>query len=150
MFLAGVIPFKDIPEYQNAFEGFDRNHSGKVPNELLEPLLRSLGYNPTDEEVEDMIEDLGRETSFDFDSFMVIVSRHARSSKAEIEISDIFRTLDKENTGRIPVEVVKQTLTSTNHPLDDDDINEILKDLDIEDDNTVDIEDLTNVMLGFQ
>ena len=148
MFLAGVIPLKDIPQYQNAFNAFDHDHSGNVPKELLEPLLRSLGYNPRPEEVEDMIEDLGKEKSFDFDSFMVIVSRHARAAKPEIEISDIFRLLDKENTGRLPVETVKNALKGKENPLDDDEIKEILKNVEIDEEDTVDIDDITNAMLG--
>ena len=148
MFLAGVIPLKDIPQYQNAFDGFDKNHSGSVPNELLEPLLRSLGYNPTPLEIEDMIADLGRETSFDFDSFMLIVSRHARAAKPETEITDLFKTFDKENTGRISIDFVKQILQSTHHPLDEDEIKDLLRNVEIDNDNTVDIDDVVNAMLG--
>lgn len=148
MFLASVISPKEMIAYKSAFDGFDRDHSGKVPNKLLEPLLRSLGYNPYPEEIEDMIEDLKGYESFDFDSFMVIVSRHARSSKPDTDLADIFRTVSKNEKGRISIDFIKQMLKSIKNKLSDEDIEDLLKGVEIDDDNTVDIDGIANTLLG--
>ena len=148
MFLASVISPKEIVAYRSAFDGFDREHSGKVPNELLEPLLRSLGYDPYPEEVEDMVEDLGSYDSFDFDSFLVIVSRHSRSAKPDTGLSDVFRTISKDGCGRVSIELVKNALRNIPNKLSEEDINDLLRNVSVDNDDTADVDDIANALLG--
>lgn len=148
-YLVGVIPTNEIDNYHNAFDAFDDNSDGKINKEFLEPLLRSLGYNPFPAEVEDMLLDLGSDNTFDFDSFMVIVSRHSRSVDPEKELLDIFKSLDKERTGRLEVSFVKNILENIKNPLTKEQIENLFEDLRVDEDGTIDYEVLVDKMLGF-
>ena len=90
---------EDKENFKNAFDAFDENRDDLVSTDVLGKLLRAIGFNPMPEEVEDMIEDIGAST-FDFNSFMYIVYRHAREADPEGELIDAFRVFDKEGTGK--------------------------------------------------
>ena len=137
MHLAKVIPLSEIPLYKMAFDGFDTNHTGRVDKAYLEPLLRALGFNPQQYEVEDMKLDIGKDKTFDFDSFMLIVSRHSRAVDTETELTDIFKTLNKNGSGRIPADLAKKILQNTLNPLKDDEVHEIFQKLTVDEDGTV-------------
>jgi Ca2+-binding EF-hand superfamily protein len=47
------------PEYREAFALFDKRGTGQVPRESLGELLRSLGQNPTQAEVNDLERQVG-------------------------------------------------------------------------------------------
>lgn len=45
-------------EYRDAFDLFDRDGNGKVCSEELGPLMRSLGANPKDEHLQELINEV--------------------------------------------------------------------------------------------
>lgn len=149
MHLAKVIPREEIHLYKMAFDGFDMRHTGQVNKEYLEPLLRSLGFNPMQTEIEDMKLDMGKSQTFDFDSFMLIVSRHSRATDTQMELTDIFRALDKNNSGRIPADFAKKILQNTLNPLNDEEVHEVFQKLTVDEDGTVEYKELVEAMLGF-
>jgi len=50
---------EQIAEFKEAFSLFDKDGDGTIDSEELGTVLRSLGNQPTDEEVEDMIREVG-------------------------------------------------------------------------------------------
>lgn len=60
-------PFYPITEYRDAFDVFDRDGNGKVSSDELGPLMRSLGANPKDEHLQDLINEV------DYDGVFVYV-----------------------------------------------------------------------------
>lgn len=49
----------DSSEYQEAFALFDKRGTGRVPRESLGELLRSLGQNPMQRDVTDLMGKVG-------------------------------------------------------------------------------------------
>ena len=45
-------------ELREAFSLFDKDGSGTISNEELEVVMKSLGQNPTEEELEEMIKEV--------------------------------------------------------------------------------------------
>jgi calmodulin len=54
----------NTPEYREAFALFDKRGTGQVPRESLGELLRSLGQNPTQAEVNDLERQVGGTCTF--------------------------------------------------------------------------------------
>ena len=121
---ACVIPAKERENYKNAFDAFDEDRDNYITKDVLGKLLRALGYNPYPEEVEDMIADVGSD-KIDFDSFMYLVSKHAREADPEKELIDAFRVFDKNGTGRIPKDKMRQILQNLKQPFTPEQIDEL-------------------------
>jgi calmodulin len=56
---------------------FDKDGNGSVDTKELGQVMRSLGQNPTDEELEDMINEVDADGSgtIDFNEFLSLMSR---------------------------------------------------------------------------
>ena len=49
---------EDLQSLQEAFTVYDKNHDGTITAKELSTVMRSLGQNPTDAEVQDMINEV--------------------------------------------------------------------------------------------
>jgi Ca2+-binding EF-hand superfamily protein len=140
---------EDRDNFKNAFDAFDENRDDRVATKLLSRLLRAVGFNPLPEEIEDMVEDIG-ESNFDFESFMYIVYRHARSVDPERELVDAFRVFDTKGERKLPVPLVRQILQNLKKPFSDDQINELFLQAELRPGaQFVEYEDFVKVMLEF-
>lgn len=139
---------EDKENFKNAFDAFDENRDDLVSTDVLGKLLRAIGFNPMPEEVEDMIEDIGAST-FDFNSFMYIVYRHAREADPEGELIDAFRVFDKEGTGKLKTDTVRKILRNLKQPFTEDQIRELLSQAEVGADDCVKYADFVKVMLDF-
>jgi calmodulin len=45
----------EVADYKEAFDNFDKDHSGEIDENELATVLRSLGYAPTDKQLKDMM-----------------------------------------------------------------------------------------------
>jgi Ca2+-binding EF-hand superfamily protein len=144
-----VFTAEDRENFQNAFKAFDESQSNRVLTERLGKLLRAVGFNPFAEEIEDMMRDSG-ESTFDFDSFMYIVYRHARCVDPERELIDAFKVFDKKGEGKLTVPLVRQILLNLKQPFTDDQINELFVQAEIKPGaQYVDYNEFVKVMLEF-
>jgi len=148
MSLANVIPREERENYKNAFDAFDEDRDDMIESNVLGKLLRALGYNPYPEEVEDMIEDVGKD-HIDFDSFMYLVSRHAREADPERELIDSFRVLDKQGKGVLPKNLIVKVLKNVKQPFTDEQINELLKRAKPKKDDLIDYKEFVQVLLSY-
>lgn len=60
-----------VHEYKEAFNMYDKDHDGILSVQKLGAVLRALGHNPTEIEIQEMIDEIDSEgTGFiDFESF---------------------------------------------------------------------------------
>ena len=85
-------------EYQDAFEMFDKDKDGAITARELGNMMRSIGQNPTDEEVMAMIKevDLNSDGKIELDEFMTLMARNSPDTQTEDEVINAFRVFDKE------------------------------------------------------
>jgi calmodulin len=50
--------FSDFPEFKEAFSLFDKDGDGTITTKELGTVMRSLGQNPTEAELQDMINEV--------------------------------------------------------------------------------------------
>ena len=58
-----------IAEFREAFAVFDKDGSGSVSGEELGTVMRSLGQNPTEEELQEIINEVDADGGFIFRSY---------------------------------------------------------------------------------
>ena len=84
---------KQIEEFKEAFQLFDKDGDGTISTKELGPLLRSLGQNPDEDEIVDMIDevDVDGSGSIDFVEFLHLMLKRQRDGLSYEEIREVFR-----------------------------------------------------------
>ena len=91
-------------------------------------MMRSLGQNPTDAEVQDMINevDVDGSGSMEFPEFCVMMVKKMAETDTENEIREAFRVFDAENEGYITRSELRMIFANLPERLTRDEIEEML------------------------
>ena len=86
-----------IAEFKEAFSLFDRDGDGKITSKELGTVMRSLGQNPTEAELHDMINEVDSDGNgtIDFPEFLTMMARKMQDTDTEEEIREAFKVFDK-------------------------------------------------------
>merc|ERR1719430_1188817 len=99
--------------YKEAFDYFDWNKSGTIPTGDLQLAMRRAGQNPTDVEVQDMVNKIDDGSGvLDFEDFLLVMREKSREMDMEIHFKDAFRAFSKDDEGCIPAEELKFVMTN--------------------------------------
>ena len=73
---------EQIAEFKEAFSLFDRNGDGKITTTELGTVMRSLGLNPTQAELQSMINevDVDGNGTVDFPEFLSLMAREMKDT----------------------------------------------------------------------
>merc|ERR1712013_519788 len=97
--------------YQAAFQSFDWNNSGRISTSDLQSALRRAGQNPTESEVQDMINKIDDgSASLTFPDFCLLIAEKSKELDPETHFKDTFRAFSKDEEGCIPAEEMKFVL----------------------------------------
>jgi Ca2+-binding EF-hand superfamily protein len=105
--------------------------AGLFVNCTFRQVMRSLGLNPTNKEIADLIAEVdknGRNRSgakhrareflgnqrLDFQEFVTFMSKHWHERDQEAELREAFRLFDRDNSGFITINELKQVRQETN------------------------------------
>ncbi|CAG8831828.1 11091_t:CDS:2, partial [Gigaspora margarita] len=133
---------EQIAEFKEAFALFDRSNNGSITAGDLGKVMKSLGSNPTDTELEDMINevDLDHNGTIDFNEFLNMMARKVKDSDAEEELKEAFKVFDKDNNGLISAAELKQVMNSIGEKLTDEEIDEMIHEADVDGDGQINYE----------
>lgn len=111
--------------------------------------MRSLGQNPTGAELTDMINEVDSDGngSIDFPEFLTLQARSMKDTDSEEDILEAFRVFDKDGNGFIDTSMLKHIMTNLGEKLDDDEIDEMVREADMDGNNRVDYEQFVNTIL---
>ncbi|KAJ1675635.1 myosin II light chain [Spiromyces aspiralis] len=142
---------QQMDEYKEAFTLFDRTGEGKVPLSSVGTLLRALGQNPTESELNDLLRDFTTD-SLDFDTFLGILLRPGGFDTSINETSfnefiQAFQVFDREANGFISAGELRYILTSLGDKLKDTEIDELLKTLNLHNEERIKYEDFVKRLL---
>ena len=139
---------EQIDEFKEAFILLDKDGDGTINTKELGTCMRSLGKNPTEEELQDMINevDVDGNGSLDFFEFLMLMTKYL--STAEEEIKEAFRVFDKDGNGYISAEELKSMLLSSSMETTEEEIEEMIRGADKDGDGSVNYEEFAKTMVS--
>ena len=137
-------------QYQDAFEMFDKDKDGAITARELGNMMRSIGQNPTDEEVMAMIKevDLNSDGKIELDEFMTLMARNSPDTQTEDEVINAFRVFDKEGNGLIATAELKHIMMTIGDKMTEAEADEMIHEADIDDDGVINYEEFVRMMMA--
>ena len=148
--MAEQLSEEQIIEFKDAFSLFDKNGDGKITTKELGTVMRSLGSNPTEAELQDLISgvDTDRSGTIDFPEFLTVIAGTMNDSYNEKEIREAFRAIDRDGNGFISVAELRHTMTKLDEKICDEEVDEIIKEADLDNDGQVNYEEFLTLMMS--
>ena len=138
--MADKLSEKQITEFQEAFSLFDTNNDGKITRKELGTVIRSLGQNLTERDLNAMINELNissTENNIDFPEFLTLMAKQATTNnnadntqlqiQSNLHIDHFFTTFSNKDN-KIAIKDLKHILASIGENLAPEEIDQILND----------------------
>uniref|UniRef100_A0A672ZVH2 Calmodulin 2 n=1 Tax=Sphaeramia orbicularis TaxID=375764 RepID=A0A672ZVH2_9TELE len=121
---------------EEAFSLFDKDGDGTITTKELGTVMRSLGQNPTEAELQDMINEVDADGNgtIDFPEFLTMMARKMKDTDSEEEIREAFRVFDKDGNGYISAAELRHVMTNLGEKLTDEEVDEMIREADIDGD----------------
>ncbi|KAJ2725823.1 hypothetical protein GGI07_001030 [Coemansia sp. Benny D115] len=137
-----------IGEYKEAFGLFDKDNDGLISTEELGSVMRSMNQNPTEAELQDMINEVDKDGNgkIDFGEFLSLMARQYNNGDDEEELKEAFRVFDKDGNGVISASELRHVMTSLGEKLTDDEVTEMIREADVDGDGQINYEEFVKMM----
>merc|ERR1711959_209738 len=142
---------EDKAGFRKNFNLFDKKRTGSIPLSDMGTVLRSLGQNPTEAELQALMDEVDADKSgtIDFEEFVNMMSRTNKSNEQmEDEIKTAFLTFDADGSGFITKDELIETLTTMGDPVDEETITGMIQEADLDGDGKINYEEFTKIMLA--
>lgn len=125
---------EQIKEAKEAFALFDKDHSGTITVKELGTAMRALGQNPTENEVQEMINEVDANGNgiIDFAEFLNLYATHMKDPFSEAELQEAFATFDRDGNGQISKDELMHIMTNLGEKLSDGEIAAMIQDADVD------------------
>jgi calmodulin len=139
-----------IAEFKEAFSLFDKDGDGSITTKELGTVMRSLGQNPTEAELQDMISevDVDGNGTIDFPEFLNLMARKMKDTDSEEELKEAFRVFDKDQNGFISAAELRHVMTNLGEKLTDDEVDEMIREADVDGDGQINYEEFVKMMMA--
>ena len=111
--------------------------------------MRSLGQNPTEAELHDMINEVDNDGSgtIDFAEFLSLMSKKMKDADSEEELMEAFKVFDKDGNGFISSVELRHVMTNLGEKLTDDEVDEMIREADVDGDGQVNYDEFVKMMI---
>ncbi|XP_065921016.1 calmodulin-like [Dysidea avara] len=137
---------EQISEFKEAFSLFDEDGDGTITTKELCTVMRSLGQNPTEAELQDMINevDADRNGTIDFPEFLTMMVRRTDSDLEEVR--EMFSIFDKDGNGFISAAELRHVLKNHGEMVTDEEVDEMMREADVDGDGQVNYDEFVAMM----
>ena len=113
-------------------------------------MLRSIGQNPTDQQIEEMIQEVDNDGNgnCEFDEFLLLMSKKINEGQMDEEMMEAFKTFDDKGKGYISKHDLKRVLKLYNETLSDEEVDLMFKETDADGDGQINFRDFILMMMA--
>lgn len=119
-----------IHEFKEAFNMIDNNRDQLIDKEDLADIFASLGKNPSDEYLEEMIKQAPGPINFTM--FLTMFGEKLNGTDPEEVIKNAFACFDETGSGKINEDELRELLTTMGDRFTDEQVDEMFRDAPID------------------
>lgn len=142
---------EQIEHLKDVFEFLDKNGNEKIEAKELADGLRAAGMNPSQKDVQDLIDsyDQSGDGALSFSEFIgAYVEFTGKSKQKEEELHDLFVKLDVNQDGKISRDELKEFLSQGGEPFDEDEIERVFTEFDTNGDGFISFQEMAEALLS--
>ncbi|ALC46953.1 And [Drosophila busckii] len=130
---------EQIAEYKEAFALFDKAGEGTINSTELGTLMKSLGQNPTEAELKDLVNevDVNGDGLIDFSEFCTLMNKHSSEGDSDEELREAFKIFDKDEDGFISPAELRFVMVNLGEKLTDEEIDDMIREADFDGDGLI-------------
>ncbi|KAK0399324.1 hypothetical protein QR680_002994 [Steinernema hermaphroditum] len=138
---------EELQEFAQAFKMFDKDGNGTMNIKELGVAMRTLGLNPTEEELLNMVNeyDVDGNGKIDFGEFCKMMKEMNKETDQEL-IRLAFKVFDKDGNGFITAQEFKHFMTTMGEKFSEEEVDEIIKEVDKDGDEQIDYEEFVQMI----
>ncbi|KAK3580768.1 hypothetical protein CHS0354_023057 [Potamilus streckersoni] len=146
--MEGQLTQEQISELRQAFALFDKDGDGTVSTKELGTVMRSLGQNPSPQQLENIIRevDVDGNGTIEFDEFCVIMSQKLNGTQSEYDVLEAFKVFDPEGKGYITSEHLRLIMTTKGEKMTEDEVDEMINDADADGDGHIEYDEFVKML----
>ncbi|CAN6831751.1 unnamed protein product [Brassica oleracea var. botrytis] len=121
-----------------------------ITTKELGTVMRSLGQNPTEAELQDMINEVDADGNgtIDFPEFLNLMAKKMKDTDSEEELKEAFRVFDKDQNGFISAAELRHVMTNLGEKLTDEEVEEMVREADVDGDGQINYEEFVKIMMA--
>jgi len=137
-----------IGQFQDAFQQFDTDQDGQVSSREVGYIMRSVGQNPSEAEIQDMVMAVDKDGtgSIDFPEFLMMMALKFNTENAEEEVREAFKVFDGDGNGYINRQELSVVMANIGEKLSPDEIQAMIDEADVDGDGQINYEEFYNMM----
>jgi len=144
--MAGNLTEEQQGEAREAFDLADKNGSGSIQVKEVGMVVRALGMNPSDEELQEMVDGRGDGTKVSFQEFLGIVGDRMNEVDNEDELREAFAVFDRDGQGFIRAAELRHMMTNLGEKLSDLEVDDMIKEAGIDNEGQFRYQDFVDRM----
>ncbi|CAD5219622.1 unnamed protein product [Bursaphelenchus okinawaensis] len=136
---------EELQEFAQAFDMFDKDKNGTMNIKELGVAMRTLGLNPTEEELLNIVNeyDVDGNGKIDFGEFCKMMKATNKETDESL-IRLAFKVFDKDGNGFITAQEFKHFMTTMGEKFSEEEVDEIIREVDKDGDEQIDYEEFVN------
>lgn len=140
---------EQIQEFKEAFNLYDKDGDGTITILELGTVMRSLGQNPSEAELQDLLNEVDNDGNcvIDFLEFLEMMAKKGNHTNSEDELIEAFKVFDKDGNGFITSKELKHVMTNLGEKLTIEEAEEMINEADLDGDGQINYEEFVKMMM---
>ena len=130
------------------------NKAAEVDRSTMGDIMRSLGQNPTQDEVKQLFEKVaGGESSVSCEKLLAAAGEFEdRMAKGDAlaDLKEAFAVFDKDKSGSISAAELRHVISNLGEPVDEDEMEDMMKEADKDGNGMINYKEFVSVLLNAQ
>ena len=144
-----ILTDEKLKECKIIFDLIDKDKDTKLTPEELGPALRVCGASPSQQELDMVIQSSGDKSNLiTFEKFINIYENLINNQDSEEDIINELKKLDKNGSGTITVNDLKNLLANYGDVLTKEEVDDIIQEANADKGGNINIEKFAKILLG--